>query len=477
MRVTRRYWTTVGVAVLLAVWALVLEHSALLIGTTGLGAWVVARQYLFVQTVRRAASDLTVAQRLDRTRVTAEETTLGSLVVQCPEPIPVSLTVRSDPPIGSAGTSVSCQLHPGETSSETQFEISWPVAGQFEFDQPSVLFRDRLGLFTQRVSIGPAPSVTVEPNTPRDIHVGKGGDRLESGIGEHETGGTGSGLTPAQIRQYVPGDTVRQIDWKATARFNEPHIREFEAENEFETLLVVDHRAKMATGQQGATKLALARQVALGFVDTARELGDPLGYYTVGDAGITSSFQPSSDEEQYRAISRQLRTLEPTDSPSADPTGGVIGPSQARQTATALPSEGPMSDRLRPFFETAETYVKQLTDRPLFETIRTAMARQNGTVRLIVVTDDEGQTELRESIKLASDDDGQVLVFLTPTVLYERYGHNDLDTAYQRYTEFETFRRTIASSPDVEAFEIGPSDRLATVLAAGSRQHKQEAGR
>lgn len=50
----------------------------------------------------------------------------------------------------------------------------------------------------------------------------------------------GHGLEFAEVRQYVPGDDIRKIDWRVTARTGIPHIKLFTEERERSVLIVMD---------------------------------------------------------------------------------------------------------------------------------------------------------------------------------------------------------------------------------------------
>lgn len=469
MEVTRRYWTAMAVGVLVGLWAIVLEQPVLLVSAALIGVWVVTRQYQFVTEAAATLAGATVTQTVDRTRVTAEETVLATLTVELPEPPDGQVEIVPAPPTGCVADPDRCTIATPDTETETVFDIQWPIAGQFSFAQPQVTITDSLGLFTETYHTGTAPEVTVEPRAPREIHVGEGGNRIAAGFGAHDAGRSGSGLKPAELRKYVPGDTTDQIDWNATARLNEPYVREFEAETDLETLLVVDLRAKMATGHESETKLDFARQVALALAETAERLGDPLGLYTVGDEGLTSTLAPSTDERQYRTITDRLRALTVTDDPQRQDTD-PNDPVQARRTAAALDGETPFEIAFSPFFSATETYVERLGEKPLFGAIRAADIRLDGTVRTVILTDDAHRTELREAIKLARSGSGEVAVFLTPTMLYTTDTLSDIDESYRAYADFESFRRELAALPRVSAFEVGPRDRLSTILAAGRQR-------
>jgi uncharacterized protein (DUF58 family) len=481
MRVTRRYWAVAAIVGVMVAWAIVLQQAILLVGTASIGAWLLVRQYRFMRGVDATIGRLTINLELDRSRVVAEETSVGMLHVTSERPAGLSVRVAVSPPTGATGETIACVLGPDENLTQASFEVKWPIAGRFHFDQPTVTVRDSLGLFRQSTTVGSTPSVTVEPRTPRDIHVGEGGNRLSAGFGEHEGGRTGSGLTPAEVRRYTPGDTFRRIDWKATARLDEPHIREFEAEQDYKTLLVVDHRATMGAGSTGRRKLDFARQVALALVESTRELGDPLACYTVGDEGVTNAFRSSSDDDQYRTVARTLRTLEPTTTEESGNGIGsqsgtqVLNPGEARRTAQLLSGETEFENRLRPFFADAEQYVQRIVDEPLFGAVRVASTTPDSGARTIIISDDEHRTELLETVKAARGGDGHVVAFITPSVLYDSGTLAEIDDAYRRYTEFEAFRRDLAAVSRVNAYEVGPADRLTTVLAAGNatRRAKQ----
>jgi uncharacterized protein (DUF58 family) len=101
----------------------------------------------------------------------------------------------------------------------------------------------------------------------------------------------GRGLNFEEIRDYRPGDDVRSIDWKVTARLQKPHIRVFNEERDRQTLLVVDQRLSMFFGSQRAMKSVTAAEAAA--ISTWRVLGagDRVGAIVFDDRGMTE-FRP-----------------------------------------------------------------------------------------------------------------------------------------------------------------------------------------
>jgi len=471
MRVTRRFRTVAGLGFVLAGWGLVTGAPSLLVGAGAIGAWLVVAQVSFLSAIDRTLPGLDVALRPEAERVTAEETTGATLSVSSDTTRGVSLRVTATLPVGVEGTIEPLTVE-AATEERRTVVLRWPVAGEFAFDTPEVTFLDRFGLFTQPIAHGESPTVVVEPRAPREIHVGRAGDTVAAGFGNHRTDQTGSGVRPAEVREYVPGDAIRQIDWKATARLADTHVREFEVETDRETKLFVDHRRSMGVGSEGERKLDYARQVALAILAGARSPDEPIGCYTVGDEGLTATFEPDTTHDHANAIRRALLSLAPTTpaDATAGPGTGTFSPAVARRRAGRLAdtdAESAFAATLRPYLADQTQYVRRVQARPLFDAVTTFGAGRRQTAWAVLVTDDTDRAELRETVKLARRLNTTISVYLTPTVLFEEGALTDLETAYDRYVAFESFRHELDTLAGVAALEVGPADRLSAILDAG----------
>src|SRR5690606_25655237 len=80
--------------------------------------------------------------------------------------------------------------------------------------------------------------------------------------GRHASRLRGRGLNFDEIRHYLPGDDIRQIDWKVTARTREPHSRIYTEERERPALMVVDQRLSMFFGSRRQLKSVTAAEAA-----------------------------------------------------------------------------------------------------------------------------------------------------------------------------------------------------------------------
>lgn len=513
MDLTRRSWAVAGLAVGLAVYAVVLDRPLGLAGAVLITAWLITRQYLFYRALRTLAEDLSVTQTVPKMSLRTNETVLTSLTATLESPSRLACSLDAGLPVATSATEpLSVTLAPTQQRASMTVDIRWPVTGRHTFDPATLTATD--GLFREQLPVGTTPTVTVEPRVPRNLHVGEGGDRIATAFGEHDAGLLGSGLEPAGLREYVPGDAAARIDWNATARLGTAYVREFEAETDRETVLVVDHREALADGPTGETKLAYLREFALALVENARQLGDPLGLVAVGTDGITERIHPSTQPDRYRAIRRSVLDLEPTRAATADPTteepmtdsatgptteAPTPDPSTARATdrtptgpepdsppsprhrhrqhtrqadvrraaATLDGEDTPFARTLRPFYTDRQVYLDRIDTDPLYRAVRTTLAGLQSRTFLILCTDDHAPTELLETVTDATGKGARLLVLLAPTVLYEEGGLSDIESAYDRYLEFEELRRELSRMDKVTALEVGPGDRLSAIITAG----------
>lgn len=465
MRFERPFWTIAAIGALLALLSVVFARPLLVVGAALIGAWLLGRQFVFVRELERIRDQLAVDHIVAQNRVQTGESVSVVLSANMPAPTELDVTVESQPPITATGSTReerTAILESGD--GETNYTVAFPIAGEHAFPKPTITATDRTGLFSEAFTQGFATEMIVEPRTPQNVHVGVGGTKIAAIYGEHEGGRLGSGVSPSELREYERGDSAHRIDWKATARHGEPYVREYEAETDRKTTLVFDHRNATGQGPTGRTKLDYLREAALIFTNTSRDVTDPLGLYAIGDEGVTQQLRPRTTGDQYRAIRRTLRELTPTEEQT---TTEIASPAAARQAAKQLQNdETPFAGTLRPFFEDTDPYITKVEANPLVETVQTHLDRLHGTVWTVIFTDDTDRVGVREAVKLARRGDAHVSVFLTPSVLFEPGGLGDIETAYDRYLSFEEFRRELTRLDRVSAFEVGPGDRIATLLDA-----------
>ncbi len=101
--------------------------------------------------------------------------------------------------------------------------------------------------------------------------------------GRHASRLRGRGLNFEEMRDYLPGDDIRSIDWKATARTGTPHVRVFTEERDRPALLVVDQRMSMFFGSQLNMKSVTAAEAAAIATFRVLDAGDRVGGIVFND--------------------------------------------------------------------------------------------------------------------------------------------------------------------------------------------------
>lgn len=126
--------------------------------------------------------------------------------------------------------------------------------------------------------------------------------------GRHASRLRGRGLTFEELRDYRPGDDIRAIDWKATARLRSPHVRVYSEERERPVLLIVDQRNPMFFGSKRTTKATAAVEVAALSAWRVLDVKDRVGAIVFGDDEIVQ-IRPQRSRQTVMRICNELIRL------------------------------------------------------------------------------------------------------------------------------------------------------------------------
>ncbi|MPZ49661.1 MAG: DUF58 domain-containing protein [Dehalococcoidia bacterium] len=129
-------------------------------------------------------------------------------------------------------------------------------------------------------------------------------------LGEYHSVFRGRGIEFNEVREYVPGDEVRFIDWNVTARMGEPYIKKYVEERELVLYLLVDVSASSGFSSTASTKRDLAAELATLLAFAAALNNDKVGLIAFSDR-VELYLPPKKGVQHVLRMAREMLYLEP----------------------------------------------------------------------------------------------------------------------------------------------------------------------
>ncbi|TAH39116.1 MAG: DUF58 domain-containing protein [Bacteroidetes bacterium] len=128
--------------------------------------------------------------------------------------------------------------------------------------------------------------------------------------GEYHSAFKGRGMAFSEVREYMPGDDIRSIDWNVTARFGHPFVKIFEEERELTVMLLVDVSASGDFGTKTQFKKDLLTELCAVLSFSAIQNNDKIGLIFFSDK-IEKFIPPKKGKSHILRIIRELINFEP----------------------------------------------------------------------------------------------------------------------------------------------------------------------
>ncbi len=221
--------------------------------------------------------------------------------------------LRDEPPTGFVIAAQERILHGQVTpGSEQQFAyfVRPPRRGDYTFGDLHLRWQSPLGCLRRQATFRAAEPVKVYPNLvdvkKYDLLLRK--NRLWE-IGLRNTRLLGSGTEFERLRDYLPDDEYRRINWKATARRGKPISVEYETERSQNLLALLDIGRMMRSPVGEVAKLDYAINAVLLLAYVAAQKGDKLGLLTFADT-VQTWVAPRGGKGQFHRLLEQLYAVE-----------------------------------------------------------------------------------------------------------------------------------------------------------------------
>lgn len=209
-------------------------------------------------------------------------------------------------------------LRPNE-SLRMRYRVKAPIRGIYEFGPVTLRAQDVFNVFYKELQLELVDNVTVFPIVYdiKDLPIRSRTPKLFPGASKVKQPGPGSEFF--LIRNYVPGDPFKNINWKAYARTGELLVNEKEREAVSDIVIMLDSRANSATGTLGHNALIYGSRAAATLTNFFIKRRDSVALIVFGEKLL--SIKPSQGSKQLYEI---LTALAGADSMGNLPMKGVV---------------------------------------------------------------------------------------------------------------------------------------------------------
>jgi uncharacterized protein (DUF58 family) len=128
--------------------------------------------------------------------------------------------------------------------------------------------------------------------------------------GSYQSVFKGRGMNFDEVREYIPGDDIRSIDWNVTARTGVPHIKKFTEERELTIMLLIDISGSGDFGSQTSSKREIMAEVGSVLAFSAVRNNDKVGLVLFTDS-IELYIPPQKGRGHILRIIREILYFQP----------------------------------------------------------------------------------------------------------------------------------------------------------------------
>ena len=199
------------------------------------------------------------------------------LIVRNDGPIPIFYVTVNDlyPELFrkvSGHSKTTCMLIP-KSSVELNYTVK-PVLGKHRYGGVELVIRDPAGLFNYKLVLKTKQDIVRVKPKPLPIPKGIAYPIASRSLGLGRSRIRGIGQEFMTLREYVPGDDYRFIDWKSYARLRKLYVKEFEKEASLSLVVIIDASREMMKGIMGTTAIEHVARATAGIAKNVLHRGD-----------------------------------------------------------------------------------------------------------------------------------------------------------------------------------------------------------
>jgi uncharacterized protein (DUF58 family) len=252
---------------------------------------------------RPPAVAVAVGHEISADRVFEGEQVTVTIVLQARTAVPLVEVAGPLPPDGvvvSGHRRAVMTLRAGATG-RFSYAVGLPGRGMHDLGTMHVRIRDRFGLCTwESRHVDPKivrayPRVVALRSLPRPAH-------SQASVGDYVSAALGEGIEPGDIRQFAPGDRIRQVNWRASLRLGTLYVTQHHRERNADVVLMLDTLSEV--GAAPDTTLDFGVRAAASLATAYLRRKDRVGL--IGYGGVMHWVKPGSGRVQYERLADAL---------------------------------------------------------------------------------------------------------------------------------------------------------------------------
>lgn len=342
------------------------------------------------------------------------------------------------------------KIEPGRSDYNISYSLKAIKRGNHSFCESYLDIESNFRMFKHRMTLESRALLSIYPPvlTRKSIIA----HYISSQYGKGKSKQKGMGTDVAEIRNYMPGDDFRHIDWKTSLRLNSLFSKEFESDTELSMFVLVDH-----SRADNPDNLDYAVRIANYLTQQAARNNQPSGMITFTHGCITSKILIKKGKKQVE-ISRNLFSLEPEES---KPCIIAMDIGEIKEFERKLKSynNDEFYSILAPFFIDNSEHLRVMEKQGIYQAIKHVTNFSSAPSLIVIVTDLVYDAPMLESIRLATYYGNRVILVVTPSVLFREYDVFELEEHYQEYMKLQKKIEKFKQLKGVKVVEAGPSEK------------------
>jgi uncharacterized protein (DUF58 family) len=253
--------------------------------------------------LRRRTPDYAVSCTASADRVFEDERVTVTVAVTATSALPLAIVLGPlprDTALASGRNRAVMALAAGQTGT-FRYEVRCPVRGVHDLGTIVVQVRDRWGVRAwERRHVEPRairvyPRIAPLRSLPRPLHT-------QTSTGDYVSRALGEGIEPGDVRQFAPGDAIRQVNWRASLRLGTLYVTQHHREHNADVVLMLDTLAQVGPAHGTTLDFGVRAAASLATAYLARK--DRVGLINCG--GTIDWVRPGSGRAQYERLADTL---------------------------------------------------------------------------------------------------------------------------------------------------------------------------